>query len=56
MNDQSLEATFVRPFGRLMATEVAADIAVDEKGHYISRNSGSAFTDAPDTSDPGPLG
>jgi hypothetical protein len=54
MNDQSLDV--VRPFGRLMATEVAADVGVNEKGQYISRTSGSAWTDAPDTTDAGSLG
>lgn len=50
MNNQSENA--VRPFGRLVATEVALDtIMLGEKGHFISPQSASVLLDVPDPTD-----
>lgn len=52
MNSQNAETTnFIRPFGRMVASEIAEGISVGEKGHYVSAFSGSAFNDLPDSAD-----
>ncbi|MBE1159885.1 hypothetical protein [Dyella acidiphila] len=55
MNNQS--ENVVRPFGRLVATEVALEtIMLGEKGHFLSPQSASTATDIPDAADPVPHG
>jgi hypothetical protein len=54
MNSQTAETKdIIRPFGRMVASEIAEGIAVGEKGHYVSGFSGSAFNDLPDSADAG---
>lgn len=50
------ETAVVRPFGRLVATEISAPgITPDKKGQFLSHTSGSAWNDAPDPTDLGPF-
>lgn len=44
-----------RPFGRLMAEELTPKqgTEIKDQGHFMSVDSGSAWTDEPDTADPG---